>query len=60
MFVAAADELYGPMTIVRREGRVIKKIPWSAFKISEVDWMRVLDAKSILAVCSSFYLFIYG
>jgi len=48
------------MTIVRREGRVIKKIPWSAFKISEVDWIRVLDAKSILAVCFSFYFFIYG
>jgi hypothetical protein len=60
LFVAAADELYGPMTIVHREGRVIKKIPRSAFKISEVDWMRVLDAKLILVVCSSFYFFIYG
>lgn len=48
LFVAAADELFGPITVLRRDGRVFKKIPWSAFKIAEMDWVRVLDVKSIL------------
>ncbi|KAH9024998.1 hypothetical protein EDB83DRAFT_2230815 [Lactarius deliciosus] len=48
LFVAAADELFGPITVLRRDGQVFKKIPWSAFKITEMDWVRVLDAKSIL------------
>jgi len=53
LFIAAADELYEPITVLRRDRRIVKKIPWSAFKISEVDWIRVLDAKSILEVRSS-------
>jgi len=57
LFVAAADELYGPITVLRRDGRTVKKIPWAAFKISEVDWIRVLDAKSILEVCSFSFVF---
>jgi hypothetical protein len=48
LFIAAADELYGPITVLRRDGQVVKKIPWSAFRISEMDWTRVLDATSIL------------
>lgn len=48
LFIAAADELFGPITILRRDGRVFKKIPWSAFKITEMDWVRVLDVKLIL------------
>ena len=48
LFIAAADELFGPITVLRHDGRVFKKIPWSAFKIAEMDWVRVLDAKSIL------------
>jgi hypothetical protein len=48
LFIAAADELYGPITVIRRDGRVFKKIPWSAFKIADADWARVLHVKSIL------------
>jgi hypothetical protein len=48
LFIAAADELFGPITVIRRDGRLIKKIPWSAFKITDADWARVLHVKSIL------------
>ena len=47
-----ADELYGPITILRHDGRIVKKIPWSAFKIAEGDWNRVVEARSILEVCA--------
>jgi hypothetical protein len=57
LFIASADELYGPITVLRCDGRITKKIPWSAFKISDVDWARVLTAKSILEVHSPLYLF---
>jgi len=49
-FVATADQMFGPMTTVRSNGRVVKKIPWSAFRFSNRDWSRVLDAVNILAV----------
>jgi hypothetical protein len=48
LFIAAADELFGPITILCHDGQVFKKILWSAFKITELDWVRVLDAKLIL------------
>jgi hypothetical protein len=48
LFIAAADELFGPITVLHCNGRVFKKIPWSAFKIIELDWVRVLDVKLIL------------
>ena len=50
MFISSADRLYGPITTVRSNGRVVKKIPWSAFKLSKRDWIRVLDARNILEV----------
>ncbi|KAF8221475.1 hypothetical protein L208DRAFT_1074551, partial [Tricholoma matsutake] len=49
LFVTSADQLYGPITTLRREGRIVKKILWSAFKLSNRDWMRVLDTRNILA-----------
>jgi hypothetical protein len=51
LFIASADQLYGPMMTVRSEGQVVKKISWSAFKMSNRDWARVLDVRDILAVC---------
>jgi hypothetical protein len=53
LFIASADERFGSITTLRRDGRVIKHIPWSAFKLSDVDWIRVRDAAAILAVCTS-------
>jgi hypothetical protein len=56
LFVSSADQLYGPITMLRRDGRVAKKVPWTAFALSGSDWTRVLDAKRILAVRLSFSL----
>jgi hypothetical protein len=50
LFVATADQRYGPITTIRRDGQVMKHIPWSAFQFSETDWERVLEASHILAV----------
>lgn len=57
LFISSADQLYGPITTLRRDGRVVKKVPWSAFALSDADWARVVDAKMILAV--SFRLLAY-
>jgi hypothetical protein len=54
LFISSADQLYGPITTLRRDGRVFKKIPWTAFTLSDSDWARVLDAKAILAVSIRF------
>ncbi|KAF8487799.1 hypothetical protein F5888DRAFT_1624161, partial [Russula emetica] len=37
-FLKLADTLYGPITTVRRNGRIVKKIPWSAFQLADADW----------------------
>jgi len=50
LFIASADERFGSITTLRRDGRVVKHIPWAAFKLSEMDWCRVRDAAAILAV----------
>ncbi|KAF8874802.1 hypothetical protein BD779DRAFT_1420492, partial [Infundibulicybe gibba] len=47
-FIATADKLHGPITTIRRNGRIVRRIPWSAFKLSNADWGRVLDARNIL------------
>lgn len=49
-FVAIADELFGPITVIRKDGRIDKKIHWLAFKFSDQDWARVGDCKAILEV----------
>jgi hypothetical protein len=50
LFISSADQLYGPITTLRRDGCTLKKLPWTAFSLSDSDWTRVLDAKLILAV----------
>jgi len=50
LFVSSADHRYGPITTIRREGRIVKHIPWSAFAFSEGDWERVKEAAEILDV----------
>ncbi|KAF9016920.1 hypothetical protein BDP27DRAFT_1251621, partial [Rhodocollybia butyracea] len=47
-FVAITDDLYGPITTVRKDGRIEKHIRWSAFKFSAQDWNHVADCKAIL------------
>jgi hypothetical protein len=51
LFVASADHRYGPITTIRRDGRVVKHIPWSAFEFGDRDWDRVKEASEILIVC---------
>lgn len=50
LFLASADQMYGPITTLRRENRLVKHIPWTAFKMTDPDWLRVIDARDILGV----------
>jgi hypothetical protein len=51
--------MYGPITTLRRDSRVVKHIPWSAFKMTDADWNRVIDARDILGVRISEPLFLF-
>jgi hypothetical protein len=42
--------LYRPITTLRRDDRLVKHIPWTAFKMTDLDWVRVVDARDILGV----------
>ena len=48
--MTSADEMYGPITTLCANNRLVKHIPWSAFKLSDQDWHRVVDARDILRV----------
>lgn len=50
LFVTSADAMYGPITTLWHNNRLVKHIPWSAFKMSDQDWTRVVDARDILGV----------
>lgn len=50
MFINTADELFGPITTIRRNGRLVKHIPWTAFTFKNADWERVNDTREIIAV----------
>ena len=50
--------MYGPITMLCRDNRVVKHIPWSAFKMTDSDWNWVIDARDILAVRVSQPLFL--
>ena len=56
LFVASADEMYGPITTLRHDNRLVKHIPWSAFKMTDRDWTRVVDARDILRVSTHIYV----
>ncbi|KAF8326279.1 hypothetical protein F5887DRAFT_899983, partial [Amanita rubescens] len=47
-FLAAADDLFGPITTICTNRRIDKKIPWSAFRLSKSDWACVEDVRLIL------------
>ena len=46
--------MYGPITSLRRDNRLMKHIPWTAFKMTDLDWDRVVDVRDILAVSTLF------
>lgn len=50
LFVTSADQMYGPIMMLRCDNRLVKHIPWTAFKMSDLDWVRVVDAQDILGV----------
>ena len=54
LFLSSADEIFGPITTLRRDNRVVKHVPWSAFKLGNSDWERVVDVRDILDVCEVF------
>jgi hypothetical protein len=50
LFINCADDLFGKITVIRKEGRIVKEIPWTAFALSADDWRRVADARDLLEV----------
>ena len=38
LFLKSADKLYGPITTIHSQGKIIKKIQWDAFQLAEDDW----------------------
>ena len=52
--MTSADQMYGPITSLRRDNRLMKHIPWTAFKMTDLDWDRVVDVRDILAVSTLF------
>jgi len=53
LFVTSADQMYGPITTLHCDNRLVKHIPWTAFKMTDLDWIRVVDARDILGVHTS-------
>ncbi|KAH9920792.1 uncharacterized protein B0H18DRAFT_858501, partial [Fomitopsis serialis] len=47
-FINTADDLFGPITTLRAKGKIVKRIPWSSFKLKEQDWEHVKDVVDIL------------
>jgi hypothetical protein len=50
LFVNSADELYGPITTIRRESCIRERIRWSAFALKPSDWERVQDMRAVISV----------
>ncbi|KAM6491699.1 hypothetical protein JOM56_012861 [Amanita muscaria] len=55
LFLASADQLYGPITTLRQDGHAIKSIPWKAFILSDDDWKRADLLINILSPSSVFW-----
>lgn len=53
LFLSSADELFGPITTLRKNGRIVKKIPWSTFILNDEDWERIDLLIDILFVTTS-------
>jgi len=49
--------MYGPITTLQCDNRLVKHIPWSAFKMVESDWLRVVDTRDILVVSHVVFIF---
>ncbi|KIK95566.1 hypothetical protein PAXRUDRAFT_140375 [Paxillus rubicundulus Ve08.2h10] len=51
LFLASADELYGPITTIRWNGQVTKHIPWMAFSLKASNWEWINDTHSVIVLC---------
>ena len=60
LFLSSADEIFGPIATLQRENCIVKHLPWSAFKLADNDWQRVVDVRDILGVCEIPCLFIWN
>ncbi|KAH7903215.1 hypothetical protein BJ138DRAFT_1020984 [Hygrophoropsis aurantiaca] len=49
LFISTADQLFGPITTIRRHGRVVKHILWTAFTLKEADWERPNETHVIIS-----------
>ena len=49
--------MYGLITTLRQDGHPVKHILWTAFKMSDHNWRRVIDARDILGVRIPCHLF---
>ena len=49
LFINSADELFGPITTIRRPGLPAKQILWTTFAFKAADWERVSDICTIIA-----------
>ena len=56
LFLQMADSLYGHITTICQNGRITKKIPWTAFTLIDSDWEQVKDARDILKVSSDYFI----
>lgn len=56
LFIAKADVIYGPITTLRKDGKLVKHIPWSAFQIDDAGWEHIADCRAILQVRSLFIM----
>jgi hypothetical protein len=54
LFISSADELFGPITVIRRvPGLPPQKILWTAFRLEARDWERINDIRSIISDANS-------
>ncbi|KAG6823774.1 hypothetical protein H0H87_000339, partial [Tephrocybe sp. NHM501043] len=49
LFLNGTDELFGPITTLRKKGRIVKHIKWATFKLIDEDWACVGNTRDILA-----------
>ncbi|KIM66985.1 hypothetical protein SCLCIDRAFT_108762 [Scleroderma citrinum Foug A] len=49
LFINSADELFSPITTIRRPGLPAKQIPWTSFSFKAADWDRINDICTIIA-----------
>ncbi len=54
-FISSADRKFGPITTIRQDGKIQKKIRWSAFQFDDADWHRVFLCGELLAVRRLFF-----